>query len=88
MSDQTADAGKKVAGNHLTVDGDQLRLARQGVAHIREEADFNRSFLDGRRTRSPSMNEGYMARRLVLAVQRESWADAIEALIDAAERQV
>ena len=45
-------------------------------AYIREEADFNRSWTDGRR-HSPGTTDGYIARRLELAAEREAWADAI-----------
>lgn len=53
--------------------------ALEAAAYLREEADFNRSWTDGRRRFSES--PGYIARRLELAEQREAWAMAIEALV-------
>jgi len=52
--------------------------AREVVKYLRDEADFNRSYIDGRRPRSH--HAGYDARRRELAEQREAWADAIERL--------
>jgi hypothetical protein len=53
------------------------------VAHLREEADFNRSWTDGRRGAAPS--PAYVARRLELATERDRWADAVRALIEEVE---
>jgi hypothetical protein len=49
----------------------------EAVASIREEADFNRSWTDGRR--GQHTDAGYIARRIELAEQRDRWADAIAA---------
>jgi hypothetical protein len=51
------------------------------IAHLREGADFNRSFTDGRRA-PPS--RAYTARRIELAEERERWAQAIEMLLSEA----
>jgi hypothetical protein len=56
-------------------------LAREATKYLREEADFNRSWTDGRRG-SSSSNPGYIARRLEIAEQRDGWADAIQGLIE------
>ena len=45
--------------------------------YLREEADFNRSWTDGRRGADRNQTEEYTARRLDVARQREEWADAI-----------
>jgi len=50
------------------------------VTYLREEADFNRSWTDGRRKRPGSDEEGYKARRIELAEEREAWAAEIERL--------
>ena len=61
-------------------DKPELKLIQEAIAHLREEADFNRSWTDGRRGHPFTANEGYVARRLELANQAESWAAAIETL--------
>lgn len=55
-------------------------LAAQAVAYLRTEADFNRSWADGRRGADRNFPEAYKARRRELAEERERWADAIERL--------
>jgi len=45
--------------------------------YLRDEADFNRSWTDGRRGADVSHTEEYTARRLEVARQRDEWADAI-----------
>lgn len=50
------------------------------VAHLRDEADFNRSWTDGRRGEA-DISEGYRTRRLEVAEQREAWASAVERLL-------
>jgi hypothetical protein len=57
-------------------------LAMEAAAYLREEADFNRSWTDGRRNPG-TRDEEYMARRIEIAVRREQWAAAIEALCNA-----
>lgn len=52
---------------------------QEAVAHFRDDADFNRSWADGRRGHIQPTNADYIARRLEVAAQRECWADAIEA---------
>lgn len=58
--------------------------AAEASAYFREEADFNRSWTDGRRSAAPFReggdSDGYKARRIELALERERWADAIDAL--------
>lgn len=52
--------------------------------YLREEADFNRSWTDGRRGAGTTCcTEEYKARRLEIARQREEWADAIAYAITA-----
>lgn len=48
------------------------------VAHLREEADFARSWVDGRR---PDHGEEYKAVRLAHAEKLERWIAAIERLV-------
>lgn len=50
------------------------------VEYLRAEADFNRSWTDGRRG-SPASSEGYSARRLELAQRSDGWADDVARLI-------
>lgn len=50
------------------------------ATHLREEADFNRSWTDGRRGEA-DISDDYRARRLEVAAQREAWALMVE-LID------
>lgn len=50
------------------------------VAHLREDADFNRSWTDGRRGTVSEKPPAYIARRIAIAAQREAWADAVTAL--------
>lgn len=45
--------------------------------YLREEADFNRSWTDGRRGSDMNPTEQYAVRRLEVARQRDEWADAI-----------
>ena len=61
-----------------------IALAREAVKRILDTADFNRSFLDGRRN-YPNITDQYKARRLELAEQREAWAAAIEAITSCVE---
>lgn len=51
------------------------------VEHLRQDADFNRSWTDGRRGADLITSAGYIARRLEVAKQRDDWADAITALL-------
>lgn len=55
-----------------------IETLRTAAAYLREEADFNRSWTDGRRNARASDTDGYVARRLELAAERDAWADAIE----------
>jgi broad specificity phosphatase PhoE len=57
------------------------RQATEAAAYLREEADFNRSWTDGRRRAHATDEAGYVARRLELAEERDRWAAAIEALV-------
>jgi hypothetical protein len=54
--------------------------AAEVVAYLREEADFNRSWTDGRRGPPFGADAGYIARRKELANQRDNWANEIERL--------
>ena len=58
-----------------------IRLALEAIGHIREEADFNRSWTDGRRGADRIESPAYYARRLEIAEERDRWAAAIELLI-------
>lgn len=60
--------------------GANERSALEAAAYLRAEADFNPSWADGRRGADRNFSEAYKARRLELALERERWADAIEAL--------
>jgi hypothetical protein len=51
------------------------------IKHLREEADFNRSWTDGRR--SPPC-QAYTSRRIEIAEQCERWAQAVETLMSEA----
>lgn len=65
----------------------ELIEAAQAIAvYFRESADFNRSWIDGRRPHSSPMPEAYNARRAEIAAERERWAEAVEALLDAAQK--
>jgi hypothetical protein len=59
-----------------------LASASEAVAHLREEADFNRSWIDGRQPPT-DISPAYADRRREVAAARERWADAIDALIAA-----
>ncbi|MPS27597.1 MAG: hypothetical protein E2576_11190 [Alcaligenaceae bacterium] len=56
------------------------------VSYLRNEADFNRSWTDGRRGGPVNPSEGYVVRRLELAARSDGWADSVQALIDSAAR--
>lgn len=67
-------------------------LAKEAINHLRSDADFNRSWVDGRKQFDPNGNQvndidGYEKTRKEVADQRDSWADAIEKLIADCERQ-
>ena len=65
----------------------ELIEAAQAIAvYFREEADFNRSWIDGRRLHSSPMPETYNARRAEIAAERERWAEAVERLLAAAQK--
>lgn len=57
------------------------RKANTASGYLREEADFNRSWVDGRRSHGNHLSKYSIARRIALAEQREEWAGAIDALI-------
>lgn len=60
---------------------DELEGLQRLVSHLREEADFNRSWTDGRRGVSTELlTDDYKARRIELAVEREQWAASVERL--------
>ncbi len=53
------------------------------VKYLRAEADFNRSWVDGRRGgTSITTHPDYVARRIELAEEREAWANDVEALVE------
>lgn len=54
--------------------------ALAAAAYLRLEADFNRSWTDGRRGQ-PLDTPAYKARRIEAAEERERWAAAIESLV-------
>jgi hypothetical protein len=54
----------------------------EAAAHLREDADFNRSWIDGRRGDRNAYSETYINRRLEVAAQRDRWADAIQSIIN------
>lgn len=57
--------------------------AKQAIAYLRKEADFNRSWVDGRRG-NVSMPIEYQEARLRAAADRIRWAEAIETLMQLA----
>lgn len=59
---------------------EMTKTALRAAAYLREEADFNRSWTDGRRGRDMLNNPVYIARRIQIAEEREAWAEAIEGL--------
>ncbi|WP_454919260.1 Lar family restriction alleviation protein [Xanthobacter sediminis] len=63
--------------------GEAIGSALAAAAYIRHEADFNRSWTDGRRGDPSTKTAGYIARRIALAEERERWAAAIETLVAA-----
>ena len=67
----------RAAAEGMTAEADQ-KLIREAVAYLREEADFNRSFTDGRRGAPFTSSDQYKARHLELASERDAWASAIE----------
>lgn len=60
-----------------------MRLAEL-KKHLEEEADFNRSWTDGRRGahKVSSQDSDYIARRIALAEKREMWAKDVGSMID------
>lgn len=56
-------------------------LAAEAAKYLREEADFNRSWTDGRRGAPFTSTEDYIARRREIAEQRDAWAAAIESIL-------
>lgn len=56
----------------------------EAAAYLREEADYNRSWTDGRRGGDIDWpnREAYVSRRLALATERDRWADAIQKAIE------
>lgn len=56
-------------------------VMRSCVKHLRDEADFNLSWTDGRRGGPARPVEDYIKRRLEAAGERTAWADGIEALL-------
>lgn len=68
-------------------DTDEL-VRRLGAlaAYIAEEADFNRSWTDGRRGSLWKVDPGYVTRRIELAEERERWAEAAKQAAATIER--
>jgi hypothetical protein len=54
----------------------------EAAAHLREEADLNRSWVDGRRGDREAYSEAYINQRLEAGAQRDRWADAIQKIIN------
>lgn len=55
----------------------RVRCLAEAEKYLRDEADFNRSWVDGRRGADLPRTEEYTARRLEIAQQRDNWANAI-----------
>jgi len=68
----------------MTGDANNLR---ELVAYLRDEADFNRSWVDGRRGADRNFPDAYKRRRIELAEERERWAEGVIALLDAAQER-
>lgn len=64
----------------MAITAAQIALARQAAEHLRDEADFNRSWTDGRRGDAITRHPDYIGRRIEIAAEREKWAAAIDAL--------
>ena len=62
-----------------------IAQARAAAAYLRAEADFNRSWTDGRRGAHWKSTPEYVNRRLEIAQERDAWAAAIEALVSRAQ---
>ena len=62
-----------------------IAQARAAAAYLRAEADFNRSWTDGRRGAQWKSTPEYVARRLEVAQERDAWAAAIDALASLAQ---
>lgn len=60
---------------------DLLGDLAEAAAEFRHEADFNRSWTDGRRSMIGA-GEDYINRRLEVAAERDRWADAIQKAIE------
>ena len=60
---------------------DMIADLAEAAAEFRQEADFNRSWTDGRRNMTGA-SEGYIQRRLEIAAERDRWADAIQKAIE------
>lgn len=57
-----------------------IAAANEAASYLMNEADFNRSWTDGRRGADRPKTAEYIARRIELAEQREAWATAIRTL--------
>ena len=66
------------------IDPSTIEGARSAAAYLRDQADFNRSWTDGRRGGGRFDSALYIERRLEVAEERDRWATAIEGLIIAA----
>ena len=53
------------------------------VEYLRQEADFNRSWTDGRRGSADGQSPEYITRRQVLATRADVWADTVAAMMAA-----
>ena len=54
---------------------------QQLITYLRAEADFNRSWTDGRRGVPFANDETYKQRRIELSVEREQWAAEVEKML-------
>lgn len=59
------------------IDGEKLNRL---VKHLLDEADFNRSWTDGRRSPGANVASVYTERRIEAAEEREEWARLVEEL--------
>jgi hypothetical protein len=57
-------------------------LIEKIIDYLLEEADFNRSWTDGRRQPPPGATQSYMDRRIFIAEERDEWVQAIRDLRD------
>jgi hypothetical protein len=59
-----------------------VRNLAEAAAHLRQDGDYQRSWIDGRRGDASAYSESYNKSRQDAAAQRDRWADAIQKAIE------